>query len=162
MTENLYDCLVQLSETFPLSTTEFWIDAICVNQKDLDERGQHVSLMCDVYRQAEEVIIWLGVSDDSTRLAQDMIKELGSVWLLERPVLSAGSSTAVTGNSLLDILKTDPSAAQVTLDSPLGSFHSRAYWRSVMEFFTRSKCRSQTQSTDSPPPSCLGTDGNPY
>lgn len=39
-----------------------WVDAICINQVDLDERAQQVSLMGDVYRNADEVIIWLGES----------------------------------------------------------------------------------------------------
>ena len=38
-----------------------WIDAICVDQHDLDERGQQVQLMKSIYTQAREVIAWLGV-----------------------------------------------------------------------------------------------------
>ena len=37
-----------------------WIDAICINQKDLEERGSHVSVMAGIYRCAELVLIWLG------------------------------------------------------------------------------------------------------
>lgn len=38
-----------------------WIDALCINQDDLLERGHQVGFMADIYRQAERVIIWLGV-----------------------------------------------------------------------------------------------------
>ena len=37
-----------------------WVDAICVNQKDLDERTHQVALMRDVYQQARRTVVWLG------------------------------------------------------------------------------------------------------
>jgi hypothetical protein len=37
-----------------------WVDAICINQKDLNERGHQVGIMRDVYSKATEVLIWLG------------------------------------------------------------------------------------------------------
>ncbi|CAK1359011.1 unnamed protein product [Cercospora beticola] len=40
-----------------------FIDAICINQTNLDERSSQVTLMGDVYKQAEEVIVWLGVQE---------------------------------------------------------------------------------------------------
>lgn len=43
-----------------------WVDAICINQKDLNERAQQVSLMGDVYRNADEVVIWLGEGTKET------------------------------------------------------------------------------------------------
>ena len=32
----------------------FWIDAICINQADLDERSQQVAIMRDIYASAEQ------------------------------------------------------------------------------------------------------------
>ncbi|TQV93021.1 hypothetical protein V2A60_003666 [Cordyceps javanica] len=40
-----------------------WIDAICVNQRDLLERNIQVSMMTEIYGQAQSVIIWLGGFD---------------------------------------------------------------------------------------------------
>ncbi|KAK9800048.1 putative Heterokaryon incompatibility domain-containing protein [Seiridium cardinale] len=37
-----------------------WIDAICINQSNLEERATQVSLMQRIYAQAESVLIWLG------------------------------------------------------------------------------------------------------
>lgn len=37
-----------------------WIDTICINQYDLDERAQQVSFMRDIYGRAKSVVIWLG------------------------------------------------------------------------------------------------------
>jgi Heterokaryon incompatibility protein (HET) len=38
----------------------WWIDAICINQSDLDERSQQVQLMGDIYSGASRVVVWLG------------------------------------------------------------------------------------------------------
>ena len=37
-----------------------WIDAICIDQTSLRERGHQVKLMCDVYSKATRTWIWLG------------------------------------------------------------------------------------------------------
>jgi hypothetical protein len=37
-----------------------WVDAICINQKDVNERGHQVGIMRDVYSKAARVLIWLG------------------------------------------------------------------------------------------------------
>ncbi|KAI4954022.1 hypothetical protein J4E91_001731 [Alternaria rosae] len=37
-----------------------WVDAICINQFDLNERGHQVSLMRDVYKSAARVLTYLG------------------------------------------------------------------------------------------------------
>ena len=35
-------------------------DAICINQKDLDERATQANLMGQIYSTAAEVLVWLG------------------------------------------------------------------------------------------------------
>jgi hypothetical protein len=42
----------------------FWIDAICVNQGDNNEKSHQVQRMRSIYAQAERVVIWLGKADD--------------------------------------------------------------------------------------------------
>lgn len=44
----------------PREPRVIWADAICINQKDRDEKTHQVSLMQDIYRKATRVIIWLG------------------------------------------------------------------------------------------------------
>ena len=59
ITENLFDSLVQL--TVPIQDhLLLWVDAICINQKDLEERASQVSLMGRIYSTAQEVLVWLG------------------------------------------------------------------------------------------------------
>jgi hypothetical protein len=46
-----------------------WVDAICINQADLGERGHQVQQMFQIYHNASKVIVWLGDSDSRSELA---------------------------------------------------------------------------------------------
>jgi hypothetical protein len=50
----------------------FWIDAICINQKDLIERGQQVRLMARIYEKCSRVCIWLGEAANDSNLIMDL------------------------------------------------------------------------------------------
>lgn len=41
----------------------FWIDAICINQQDNDERGHQVMLMGEIYSNANEVVAYVSGKD---------------------------------------------------------------------------------------------------
>lgn len=45
-----------------------WIDSICIDQSNLDERGLQVAMMADIYSNAISNLIWLG-EDDGTVIA---------------------------------------------------------------------------------------------
>lgn len=40
-----------------------WIDAICINQANLEEKSAQVSMMGDIYAAAKCVVVWLGTGD---------------------------------------------------------------------------------------------------
>ena len=40
-----------------------WVDALCINQDDLVEKGHQVTLVKDIYASATEVLVWLGPSN---------------------------------------------------------------------------------------------------
>lgn len=44
----------------------FWIDAVCINQEDMQERGQQVQIMRDIYSSADKVVSWLGEPVEDT------------------------------------------------------------------------------------------------
>ncbi|KAI2618173.1 HET-domain-containing protein [Hypoxylon sp. NC1633] len=75
VTENLFNCLAQLAEN-GYYNQDIWIDAICMNQGDRAEVCQQVSVMADIYRSAERVIIWLGASDEFTQPAFQLMDRL--------------------------------------------------------------------------------------
>jgi hypothetical protein len=39
----------------------FWIDAVCINQNDMNERNEQVPRMGDIYSMASRVWIWMGL-----------------------------------------------------------------------------------------------------
>jgi len=42
-----------------------WIDAVCINQKNVSERGQQVALMAEIYGKTTTNLIWLGEPSDA-------------------------------------------------------------------------------------------------
>lgn len=55
-----------------------WIDAICVNQQDLKERGLQVRIMADIYSKATRVVAWLGPEFTDSSMAINCINEINS------------------------------------------------------------------------------------
>ncbi|CAI6099682.1 unnamed protein product, partial [Clonostachys chloroleuca] len=54
-------------------TKRFWIDALCINQADIDEKSQQIMMMSRIYNCVTCVFIWLGGEDDETgRVLQDL------------------------------------------------------------------------------------------
>ncbi|RYP81054.1 hypothetical protein DL769_002163 [Monosporascus sp. CRB-8-3] len=48
-----------------------WVDAICINQGDIEERNEQVSMMRDIYSSSKRVLIWLGTVNEPRRTKQD-------------------------------------------------------------------------------------------
>ncbi|PPJ59701.1 hypothetical protein CBER1_10540 [Cercospora berteroae] len=59
VTDNLFKALRGLRPRRGKPRT-IWIDALCINQADLQERSAHVRFMPEIYRWAEIVNVWLG------------------------------------------------------------------------------------------------------
>ncbi|KAH8654518.1 heterokaryon incompatibility protein-domain-containing protein [Tricladium varicosporioides] len=56
------------------TTTEyFWIDAICINQSNKEERNHQVNIMGDIFSGAAHVLVWLGPGNDFSDFAMDCI-----------------------------------------------------------------------------------------
>ncbi|KAF5710299.1 hypothetical protein FMUND_9585 [Fusarium mundagurra] len=62
---NLFDALLSLRQTD--AKRQIWIDAICINQKDLRERSIEVRKMGEIYSQAKAVVVFLGSSGSAAR-----------------------------------------------------------------------------------------------
>ncbi|KAJ4310366.1 hypothetical protein N0V94_008480 [Neodidymelliopsis sp. IMI 364377] len=61
VTSNL-DCALRHLR-YKLKTRVLWIDALSMNQKDVQERNHQVRIMGRIYSTADKVIIWLGPVD---------------------------------------------------------------------------------------------------
>jgi hypothetical protein len=99
VTANLEDALRELRLH---KVTTLWVDALCINQHDPVERGLQVMRMALIYSKASEVLVWLGVGAEDSRMA---IKRLRT------PVLSSIVSEAET--------------------KAISSLFKRPYWRRV-------------------------------
>lgn len=66
ITPSLYDALLALRRDS--EPRRLWVDAICINQRDVDERNRQVTLMGDIYMNAIRVVIWLGNSGKDSHL----------------------------------------------------------------------------------------------
>lgn len=50
-----------------------WIDALCINQEDLDERMDQVKIMGEIYAKANYVLAWLGGDFKDAHLAAEIL-----------------------------------------------------------------------------------------
>ncbi|KAI7183713.1 hypothetical protein KC363_g8084 [Hortaea werneckii] len=62
-----------------------WVDAVCINQKDYEERAQQVRIMRQIYARAERVVIWLGPRSPNVEHALHLAKNLGHMSTVLRP-----------------------------------------------------------------------------
>ncbi|KAK2058616.1 HET domain-containing protein [Colletotrichum caudatum] len=53
-----------------------WVNAVCIDQGNTAERGHQVGQMGDIYREAEQVLIWLGPSSYETKILMGFLKKL--------------------------------------------------------------------------------------
>lgn len=61
---NCYNALTSLRLSD--KTRVLWIDAICINQDDVEERGTQVAMMRSIYSGASQVVVYLGESDNDS------------------------------------------------------------------------------------------------
>ncbi|KAF4949405.1 hypothetical protein FGADI_8918 [Fusarium gaditjirri] len=58
ITEGLHEALCHLRD--PYEDRMLWVDALCIDQNNIKERGHQVNRMGEIYKKADRVIIWLG------------------------------------------------------------------------------------------------------
>ena len=72
----IYEALLQLRQR--TKPRILWVDAICIDQKNLKERGEQVEIMRQIYANAARVVVWLGPADDETPVAVRAIATMKS------------------------------------------------------------------------------------
>jgi hypothetical protein len=76
VTTNLESALRHLRQE--VSPRTFWIDAICIDQKNNAEKEQQVRVMHRIYDCAQHVVVWLGPESASSDLAITFAQEIYS------------------------------------------------------------------------------------
>ncbi len=94
---------------------KLWVDAICINQQDIAERGREVRRMGKIYRQAHDVVIWLGNEGAKSDKAMYLIRTL--------------SNADPKGQDILGIsLRNKPDLLGQGCWRALGELLDRPYW----------------------------------
>jgi Heterokaryon incompatibility protein (HET) len=83
--KNLYDFLCTSYDKYTESRSIFkrmplfWIDQLCINQNDIEEKNRQLQVMHMIYSKARQVMIWLGEAADGSDLAMKYIRGDGSL-----------------------------------------------------------------------------------
>ena len=75
VTRNLYSALKHLQ--YEKTARVIWVDALCINQSDNEEKGWQVELMREIYQRATFVSIWLGPADSTSDKVMDYLHSFG-------------------------------------------------------------------------------------
>jgi len=73
--QTLFHALQQIRE--PNTAVAIWVDAICTNREEMKMRAAWTLRMRDIYKYAEEVIVWLGKGDEETQKGMDFLHVFG-------------------------------------------------------------------------------------
>ncbi|KAK1240067.1 hypothetical protein MKX08_007509 [Trichoderma sp. CBMAI-0020] len=97
ITANLHEVLVRLRDR--VIERVLWIDAICIDQTNTEERGDQIRHMAEIYCKANRVIVWLGESTD------DSDQVLKSIRTAADEEVTRSSENKVDGQAILTMLK---------------------------------------------------------
>lgn len=116
--DNLYRFLQRAKEQVRTSRRPIWIDAVCIDQSNDAEKSVQIPLMSEVYKQAQQVLVWLG----------DCTEAEGNAFLAIKPITR--------------ILETNPTAPRLTHnDDGLASLglppSSSPIWRNIWKILAR-------------------------
>lgn len=84
-----------------------WIDALCINQYDQQEKSNQVSIMQSIYANAAQVVIWLGTETEHSSTGMDILAHLANgpspeckpPWETQAPMLLQAGLADIMGRS---------------------------------------------------------------
>jgi len=83
ITKNLEAAIRTLREKAPIRAGfKVWVDAICIQQCNIEERNRQIKRMQTIYQKASDVVVWLGSEDDDSSTAMDFMKALSGCWAI--------------------------------------------------------------------------------
>lgn len=76
---NLWQALNVLRSNIDKGDSRYlWIDALCINQKNVLERNHQVAQMKRIYKQARIVLAWIGIADTTSPFALRFLSKIKS------------------------------------------------------------------------------------
>jgi hypothetical protein len=126
-TINLWRALYYLrSESKPKI---LWIDAICINQEDLDERSSQVQLMRYIYQNSTRTVVWLGEDSFWSSRLFEFLKEVEDtrLWKDDNDRITKVKSQ----KRLLNQLKEDPEVLKLVQRALYEDIAQRDFWTRI-------------------------------
>jgi hypothetical protein len=74
VTPNLHEALLRLRHRY--IERIIWVDAVCINQGNVQEKEQQIRFMAKIYSQANRVVVWLGETADNSDQALEEIRHV--------------------------------------------------------------------------------------
>ena len=81
---NLLSTLTTIQKLSTDNSQYLWVDAICIDQSNLPERSAQVSIMKEIYSNAQVVFVRLGEHDQGLHCAVELIKKLNTAAVLRK------------------------------------------------------------------------------
>lgn len=81
ITKNCRYALEQINRQYPSDECSqeppyLWIDSICINQEDNDEKGHQVAMMGDIYAKATKVLACIGPAADNSSMLRTLLDDI--------------------------------------------------------------------------------------
>lgn len=89
-----------------------WIDAICINQGDHEERSSQVLLMRHIYRYASRVVVWLGIDTPENVSALNLLRSVKEMIHVNESTDGGGTPSQSDMAKIRNYLDTDMSAKE--------------------------------------------------
>lgn len=72
ITNNLHDFLT-IARRSGERRGPYWVNALFINQRDEEEKGAQIAMMRVIYKSTQEAVIWLGLVEDESDLANTLL-----------------------------------------------------------------------------------------
>ncbi|PQE32955.1 hypothetical protein CJF32_00001424 [Rutstroemia sp. NJR-2017a WRK4] len=131
--ENLFAALEALR--LRSRSRQIWVDALCINQEDFDERNAQVALMSQIYAKADEVVVWLGKAERDYWGAMVLLEDLGNL--------------QTTGKELSKMIIDHATVRHAKFWTELSQLCHRPYWQRlwiIQEVVLASKIKAHCSS----------------
>jgi Heterokaryon incompatibility protein (HET) len=96
--KNLALALISLQKSLA-DGSYIWIDAICINQENSDDKNSQIPLMGTIFKKAQCVFAWLGEAGENSDLGMDLINRWGAALRAGRA--THNKETPMTGPELM-------------------------------------------------------------
>lgn len=127
ITDSLYGALQQMRQ--PQQSRLVWVDAVCINQHDIAERNQQVSLMHRIFSQASNVVVWLG--KEGRENLHPAVQAINSIYQCCLDYADARSMTVA------DMTFEHMESVEMIENISLDSVFNHQTWLSISHFFAR-------------------------